>query len=194
MGTQPGGLMEHGTNKDPFDNDELLSRCIEGDDLAWRELVARYSNLVYSAAMQTGIDTDVANDVFQQVWMELHRSLDRIDNLRAVPRWLVVTTRRIAYRNAVVASRWLHDVQEDSIEPAPGADAHLVALEQRHELEVALGKISDRCERLLRMLFYSSRKSTYQEISDDMGLMSHSVGPLRTRCLRSLRKLLESEQ
>jgi RNA polymerase sigma factor (sigma-70 family) len=169
---------------------ELLEACRAGDDDAWRELVARYERLVYSAALQTGLDRDAAVDVFQQVWVELHRSLFRIRDAQALPRWLIVTARRIAYRHAVVAGRWLHDVREDLVDPNPSPDSVVVALEQRHRLEQAFAELDERCRTIVRLLFLDDRPATYDEVSKRTGLSPDSVGPTRTRCLAKLRRLL----
>ncbi|HMB70776.1 MAG TPA: sigma-70 family RNA polymerase sigma factor, partial [bacterium] len=169
---------------------ELLEACRAGDDDAWRELVERYERLVFSAALQTGLDRDAAVDVFQQVWMELHRSLFRIRDGQALPRWLIVTTRRIAYRQAVVAGRWLHDVREDLVDPNPSPDSVVVALELRQRLEHALLALDERCRIIVRLLFLDEEPATYEEVSKRTGLSPDSVGPTRSRCLAKLKKLL----
>jgi RNA polymerase sigma factor (sigma-70 family) len=174
------------------DDSALLRECQHGSEAAWKTLVARYENLVFSTALQTGLDQEVAVDVFQQVWLELHRSLLRIRDPKALPRWLIVTTRRIAYRQAVVTGRWVRDVREDMIDPTPRADATILALEQRQLLEDAMGNLDDRCREVLQMLFYSDRKVSYQELAEKTGLAEDSIGSLRTRCLKRLRAILEA--
>ncbi len=172
---------------------ELLQRCQDGDEKAWRKLVKKYQNLVFSTALSTGLDQESAVDVHQQVWIELHRSLLRIRDAQALPRWLIVTTRRISYRHAVVQGRWVNDVREDMVDPNPATDANLVALEERFQLERALETLGGRCEEVLKMFFYSDQKVTYQEVAEKTGLAEGSVGSLRQRCLDRLRKVLEEE-
>jgi RNA polymerase sigma factor (sigma-70 family) len=175
----------------PGNDSSLFLKCQAGDDAAWKELVARYENLVFSSALQTGLDEDSAADVFQQVWLELHRSLLRIRDPGAIPRWLIVTTRRIAYRHAVLKGKWVRDVREDMADPNPRADSAIAAMEQRQEIEEALGALDDRCREVLRMLFYSDRKISYQEVARRTGLSEDSIGSLRSRCLKRLRSILE---
>jgi RNA polymerase sigma factor (sigma-70 family) len=170
----------------------LLAACQSGSDAAWERLVARYENLVFSTALQAGLDRDAAVDVFQQVWIELHRSLLRIRDARALPRWLIVTTRRIAYRHAVVTGRWVTDVREDMADPTPTADVAVVELERRQQLEEGLHALGGRCEELLRLLYYTRRKVSYREIGRRLDLAEDSIGSLRTRCLARLRRILEA--
>jgi RNA polymerase sigma factor (sigma-70 family) len=172
------------------DDASLWLECQNGSESAWADLVGRYENLVYSTALQTGLDPEDAADVFQQVWLELHRSLLRIRDPKALPRWLIVTTRRIAYKHAIVAGRWVRETRDDMVDPAPGADAIVVVLEERQELEDALAALDERCEQLLRMFFYSEKKVTYKEVSERLGLSEDSIGSLRSRCLERLRRIL----
>jgi RNA polymerase sigma factor (sigma-70 family) len=169
----------------------LLLECQKGDETAWADLVGRYENLVYSTALQTGLDQEDTADVFQQVWLELHRSLLRIRDPKALPRWLIVTTRRIAYKHAVVAGRWVRDIREDVVDPAPRADSMITVLEQRQELEDAMAALDDRCRQVLMMFFYAEKKVSYREASEQLGLSEDSIGSLRSRCLERLRRLLE---
>ena len=170
---------------------ELLEQCRRGDESAWTELVSHFEALVFSTALNAGLDRDSAVDVFQQVWLEFYRSLMRIREPRAIPKWLITTTRRIAYKHAIVNRRWVHGVREDMAGEAPGADVAIEALERRHELEAALEALDQRCRQVLRLLFFSDAKVSYAEISAKMGLAENSIGSLRTRCLERLRGILE---
>lgn len=176
----------------PSDDSTLLAKCQSGDESAWKLMVERYQNLVFSTALETGLDKDSVVDVFQQVWLELHRSLLRIRDPQALPRWLIVTTRRIAYRQAVVSGRWVEDVREDMVDPSPRADSVVVALEERQAVEEALTELDSRCHEVLRLLFYSEKKVSYREVAEQTGLAEDSIGSLRKRCLERLRRIMES--
>lgn len=169
----------------------LLARCQSGDDAAWEQLVAKYERLVYSTALQTGLDRQDAADVFQQVWFEVYRSLMRIRDMKSLTRWLITTTGRLAYRHALVSRLWVREVLEDLVDPSPDAQANLDRLETLQRLESGLSRLGGRCEQLLRILFFSRPEPAYRDISRRMGLDENSVGPTRTRCLRRLRKLME---
>jgi len=169
----------------------LLRRCRRGDEKAWALLVERYENLVYSAALGTGIDRETAVDVFQQVWIEFHRSLFRIRNPRALPRWFTVTARRIAYRQAALRGRWVGELAEEILDPMPTHDATLIALENRQRLEDGLHRLQERCRELLTELFLKARRPSYEKLAERLGLKVGAIGPLRARCLQRLRKILE---
>ena len=168
----------------------LLARCLDGDETAWRMIVRRYRNLVYSTALEVGLDADDAGDVFQEVWVELHRSVSRIRNPDALPRWLMVATRRLAYKVAVRRRRSVSGVSRDLVDPATLSDEAYRALRTRQRLEEAFDLLDERCAGLLRLLFLNPDKLSYDEIAKETGLAIGSIGPIRSRCLERLKKLL----
>ena len=169
----------------------LFESCKQGDNRAWRGLVEKYENLVYSTALLTGLSEEDAGEVHQQVWVELHRSMLRIKDPKALPSWLITTTRRIAYRHAVLSRRWVSEVRENMTDPRPGPDATLLLIEQRWRLEEALGGLDERCRELLELYFFEEENASYRELAAKFSIKEDSIGSLKTRCLRRLRQLLE---
>jgi len=172
---------------------ELVARCRSGDENAWRLVVRRYQNLVYSTALDVGLDADDAGDVFQDVWLELHRSMRRIRNPEALPRWLMVATRRLSYKVATRRRRLVADVSRDLVDPGTLPDDAVEIARARHAIETALELLGGRCERLLRLLFFADDKIPYGEVSKKTGLAVGSIGPVRARCLSRLRRILEGK-
>lgn len=177
----------------PDDDDvALLSRCRQGDELAWNLLIDRYERLVWSVALRAGLDREVAVDVFQQVWLELHRSIDRIRDAKALPRWLIVSTRRLSYKLAAAGNRTVDGVLDEMVDPAALPDATVEDLDRTRWIEQGLQRLGDPCAKLLRLLFLHPRELPYQDIARRTGLAVGSIGPIRARCLTRLRRLLEA--
>src|SRR5258708_14554421 len=78
-------------------DDDLVERCLKGDQVAWKALVTRYQRLVYSVAHTLCSQPEDVSDVFQQVWMELYQHLADVRNIEALPAWLITVTRRRCY-------------------------------------------------------------------------------------------------
>ncbi|NLU75137.1 sigma-70 family RNA polymerase sigma factor [Streptomyces sp. HNM0575] len=76
-------------------------------------------------------------------------------------------------------------------EPAGGAGAEttVLAAEQRRLLAAAVARLPGPCPAVMRALF-SGRDLTYAEIADELGMSQGSVGPVRSRCLGCLRRML----
>ncbi len=183
------------THKDSDGSDDvvLVDRCRRGDERAWAQLVKKYRSLVYSAALRTGLDEEGANEVFQLVWTEVFQSLHRIRDAQALPRWLVVTSRRIAYKQALAGSKMVEGVFDDMVDPDRLPDDELESLQQRLAIEGFLDRLRKPCPQLLRLLFLNTSEPSYDEVSDALAIPIGSIGPTRSRCLNQLRRVMEEE-
>ena len=166
-------------------DNELVERCLKGDQAAWKDLVTRYQRLVYSVAHTLCPQPEDVSDVFQQVWLELYQQLANLRNIDALPAWLITVTRRRSY--ALLNSR---RGTEPLNEEMPGLTAELAHIEHEHTLERALDQLPDRCRKLIDFLYFDMREPSYLEIAEKMGMPEASIGPTRARCLEKLRKLL----
>src|SRR5918999_3475217 len=108
---------------------ELLQRYAETRcEAAFTELVSRYINFVYSAALrQVGGDAHLAQDVTQSVFIDLARKARSLSSRAVLSGWLYTSTRYAAAkavraeqrRRAREARTIMHQLpQEPSPEPA----------------------------------------------------------------------------
>ncbi|THA27288.1 sigma-70 family RNA polymerase sigma factor [Streptomyces sp. RKND-216] len=85
----------------------------------------------------------------------------------------------------VLAADGYHD-------PATAAEAPLLAAERRHVLRTAVTRLPGRCPQVLAALLDGGDR-TYREIAAASGISQGSIGPLRSRCLACLRRMLSTE-
>jgi len=165
---------------------DLIRRCIEGDQEAWKALVRRYERLIYSIALRICRDSETAADVLQQVCLELYQRLDEVRNTATLPSWIATVTRRKScdyWRSCEPAEPLLDDGSADS-------EDIFANIERQHTLERAMASLPERNRRLMQMLYMSDRDYSYQEIAQQLGMPVASIGPTRIRSLKKLRKLL----
>jgi RNA polymerase sigma-70 factor (ECF subfamily) len=74
-------------SKKPTDA-ELLARFAEGDEAAFREIVNRYKNGLYSFLRQFLNHQDMVEDTFQETFLQLFTSRDSFDTSRPLRPWL----------------------------------------------------------------------------------------------------------
>jgi RNA polymerase sigma-70 factor (ECF subfamily) len=80
----------------PLDQ-ELISGIRSGDEGSMAQLYDRYSGIVYSVALRVLNDTGVAEDVLQEVFLQLWRSPSVFDSSRgSLGAWLAVIARHRA--------------------------------------------------------------------------------------------------
>jgi RNA polymerase sigma factor (sigma-70 family) len=174
----------------------LIRECLGGDENAWSGLVDRYKNLIYSIPIKAGIPQDDAADIFQGVCLELFSNLEKIREPNALPKWLI----QVAYRKSL---QWkTNDARYSSYEgddpPEPQGLAEvphqlLISAQNEQMLRDAMDMQSDRCRKMILMLFFETPSRPYDEVAKELGLAVGSIGFIRGRCLKSLRKALEQK-
>ncbi len=165
-------------------DNELIERCIKGDQAAWKDLVTRYQRLVYSVAHALCPAGEEVSDIFQQVWLDLYQQLAELRNVEALPAWLITVTRRHMY--ALIRRQ----ASEPLDEGTPDLSQKIHQIEYEHMLERALEQLPDRCRRLIDLLYFDLNEPSYSEIAQTLGMPEASIGPTRARCLEKLRKLI----
>lgn len=177
---------------DPVEDSRLVEACLAGEPRAWESLVRRHERLVYAVARSYRLSDADLGDVFQEVFAALVSGLPRLQDSRALVRWLSSTTQRIA-RATALRRRREHAlaVNPDEIprlaanEPPVGAD--LERLEEQAMIRLALAALAPRCQRLLEALYFEEPSPAYAEISRRLGVPMGSIGPTRARCIERLR-------
>jgi RNA polymerase sigma factor (sigma-70 family) len=179
-------------------DEQLIGRCLKGDQEAWSALIDRYKNLIYSIPMKLGMHQD-AGDIFQSVCVDLLSELPRLREHRALPKWLMQTCYHKCLHYQRAADRLVELAPEgtdsDAAPPASSADdlpeQMLVQLEQEQILRDAVSELPEKCERMVRLLFFENPPRPYENIAEELGMAIGSIGAIRGRCLAYLRKHLE---
>jgi RNA polymerase sigma factor (sigma-70 family) len=79
---------------------DLLQRCREGDEVAWRELVARHTRRVFNLAYRFVGRVDEAEDLTQEIFVKVYQSLGRYRaDEGAFTTWLSTVARNQAIDN-----------------------------------------------------------------------------------------------
>jgi RNA polymerase sigma factor (sigma-70 family) len=165
----------------------MLAACLAGDERAWTMLVERYSRLVYSIALKSGLGEHDAADVVQNVFTIVLRRLESLQHPDRFTAWLITTTHRESWRYRKTQRELSFEDGVDPIDPDPAAETLVVAWEHASLTHQALQQVGERCRRLLTMLFLREDRPGYEEIAADLGIAVGSIGPIRARCLKSLR-------
>jgi RNA polymerase sigma factor (sigma-70 family) len=175
---------------------DLISACRDGEEEAWDALVARYERLVYTIPSRYGLTPAEINDVFQSVWLALLKNLENLRQPDRIAAWLVTTTRRecwerrrgVNYEKVITSDLDDQIVRAKSEEPSPD---EIVATYEKHEaLRRAMDQMDSRCRRLLRLLYFDPSIPSYADVATKLNMPIGSIGPLRARCLKKLRKIL----
>ncbi len=167
----------------------LVMRARNGDELAWDALVERYAPLIWSLCRRYRLDAADADDVGQNVWLQLVNQLGKIRDPAALPGWLATTTRRECRR--VLDRAQAHAaMQAPDAENIPDDQAstlgQVLAAERHTALREAFAHLPPCCQQLIALLI-KDPPVPYAEISARLGIPVGSIGPNRRRCLDKLR-------
>jgi RNA polymerase sigma factor (sigma-70 family) len=181
--------------KSTWENKRLVRGCLGGDEAAWDAFLNKYKNLIYSIPIKYGFSPDDASDIFQAVCMDVIRELSKLREPDALPKWLIQLTSHRCFHWKRDQQRYVStdfDQQvEAADEPTPLRDELLAEAEQEQILREAVASLPDRCQQLVRMLFFDSAVRPYAEVARSLGLATGSIGFIRQRCLEKLRRKLE---
>jgi RNA polymerase sigma factor (sigma-70 family) len=180
-------------------DEQLISLCLKGDQEAWSALIDRYKNLIYSIPIKLGMYQDAA-DIFQSVCVDLLSELQRLREHRALPKWLMQTCYHKCLHYQRAAERIVELAPEGSKSDGANRESSslnelpehlLVQLEQEQILRDAILQLPQQCERMVRLLFFEIPPRPYENVAEELGMATGSIGAIRARCLASLKKQLK---
>ena len=180
----------------PSSDERLIALCLKGDQQAWADLVDKYKNLIYSIPIKLGMYDDAA-DIFQSVCLDLLSDLPKLREPKALPKWLmqVCYHKCLEHRTRARKQVQLEDEDAENLPADQSASAlpeeMLAQLEREKMVRDVVCGLSQRCERMVRMLFFETPPRPYQDIAKELGIATGSIGFIRGRCLDRLRKQLE---
>jgi RNA polymerase sigma factor (sigma-70 family) len=180
-----------------WSNTRIVAECLAGDERAWSALLDRYKNLIYSIPLRYGTPHQDAADIFQAVCLDLFNELPRLRDAEALQGWLIRVTTHKCYH---WKRRQIH--QESDLN---GGDAGnlcdvqaippdvLAEIEREQVVREAIGQLPPRCREMIELLFFEHPPMPYSEVARRLKLATGSIGFIRGRCLKRLRKHLEEK-
>ncbi|MFF2304557.1 sigma-70 family RNA polymerase sigma factor [Streptomyces sp. NPDC058128] len=138
------------------------------------------------------------SDLEQAVWLRL---LEQLRDTGSAPErpaeWLRRAVRAEARRARRTSDRerpYRDEPGHDpgTSEPQGSPESSLMAAEGRRTLRAAVTRTPGRCPRVLTAML-DPEDPTYREIAGELGISQGSLGPMRSRCLGCLRRMLAAE-
>ena len=176
-------------------DERLVSECLNGNQEAWSALIDKYKNLIYSVPIKLRMYDD-APDIFQAVCVDLLAGLKQVREPRALPKWLMKATyhkclqfRRKAENNVSLTNEAGEELPLISEQPLP--ERMMAELEKEQMVRDTISQLNARCAEMVRLLFYENPPRPYQEVARKLDIATGSIGFIRGRCLKKLKKQLE---
>jgi RNA polymerase sigma factor (sigma-70 family) len=168
----------------------------DGNTSRMGDLVRMLTPILWHTARASRLDPATAEDVLQTVWLALVRKADTITEPLALLQWMVVTTKREAWRvarsQAKVRSEDMEAPSTFDKETIDPVEDEVVRGETQNRLWYHISQLPERCRALLRVIAFADRPD-YAELAKALGMPQGSIGPTRGRCLAKLRLLLAND-
>jgi len=164
----------------PAEPDALIERCLRGDQEAWEQIVRQYWRRVFNVAYKFVGRHDEAEDLTQDVFLKVFKSLGTFDRRANFQTWLVSVSRNLCidhYRSVRKERETIdRDVNADDLSPASRDVSAHVALE-RHDLAQELRRALQELPETLRtaVVMRDIQELSYQEIADRLQLPEGTV-------------------
>jgi RNA polymerase sigma-70 factor (ECF subfamily) len=182
----------------------LVRRCIAGDSAAWEEIVQTYNRRIYNICYRFAGSGDDAEDLTQEVFIKMYRTLPSYDSSKgAFVTWVTTITRNLLVdhfrktkqdrlTDSIDASSEHEDslplseqIQDQSAPP----DAHVRGREVKEAVHAALAKLSPELREalILRVL----QDMDYREIATVLKVPEGTVKSRINRGRAELARLLQ---
>jgi len=170
---------------------DLVSAARNGEGAAWATLVERFGPLVFSVTRKFRLSPADCEDVSQVVWLRLWEHMDGLREPKALPGWIVVTTRHEALR-VIGMHRRTYEVDPsvlsvlDLDDGGQDVDESLLGRERTSAVRDGLAELGPGQRRLL-LLLHAEPRPSYHQIGALLGMPVGSIGPSRARYIEKLR-------
>jgi len=182
----------------PLSDVELVARFKEGDRDAYGQIVQRYQDRVFTMAFRWMGDRQIAEEVAQDVFLALFRSLGRFRGESLLSTWIYRVVANHCKNRRMYQYRRHHD-KHDALQgtsntedapfrqlpdPGPGTDAPLQTAQAGQQVQQALGKLDEEQRHII--VLRDIQDLSYDEISEILDLPR---GTVKSRLHRARAKL-----
>ncbi len=160
--------------------DDLIERCLRGDQLAWNDIVRQHWRKVFNLAYKFVGRHDEAEDLTQEIFLKIFKALHTFDRRANFQTWLISISRNLCidhYRSVRKERETMaRDVDAADLSPVSHERSPYGHVEQndlRHLIRVGLAElpVALRQAVVLRDL----QDFSYQEIAERLGLPEGTV-------------------
>jgi RNA polymerase sigma-70 factor (ECF subfamily) len=182
----------------PDEIETLIQRCLQGDQAAWERIVRQYWRRVFNVAYKFVGKHDEAEDLTQDIFLKIFRSLDTFDRRANFQTWRISVSRNLCLDHYLcvrtVRQRIDREVDANELTPAAAEPGPIAALEQRDRVSLLRAALLALPETLrTAVVMRDIQELSYQEIAERLelpeGTVKSRINRGRTELARQIRKL-----
>ena len=171
--------------------DELIERCLAGDERAWERIVTQHRRRVFNVAYKFVGRHDLAEDLTQEVFLKIFKALDTFDRRANFQTWLISVSRNLCidHYRSVRKERELVDRNVDAEDVAPvSREPDAFAALERGDRRALLHRALEQLPETLRtaVVMRDIQEHAYRDIARALDLPE---GTVKSRINRGRREL-----
>lgn len=183
--------------------DALIQRCLGGDQVAWEEIVRQHRRKVFNIAYKFTGRHDEAEDLTQDIFLKIFKSLHTFDRRANFQTWLVSVSRNLCidhYRSVRKERETIdRDINAADLTPAAPGQSALAQLEQQDRVELLRRAMAGLSKDLREAVTKRDlMELSYQEIADQLhlpeGTVKSRINRGRTELARQIQRLREQDE
>ena len=172
---------------------DLIARCQQGDEQAFRELVEQYKNLVFGVIARSNVEASRVEDLAQEVFLKIHRGLPYFRGEARLATWIFrIVLNMLSQESA--KRRASREVALDSELPSHEPRSHDRSpsdLELRDRLEKAMARLPANYRLLIAAHYLKDVK--YEDLAEALDIPIGTVKTHLHRAKKQLRDFLETD-
>ena len=181
--------------------DALIQRCLAGDQQAWEDIVRLHRRKVFNIAYKFTGKQDEAEDLTQDIFLKIFRSLHTFDRRANFQTWLISVSRNLCidHYRSVRKERETIDrgVDPSTLAPTSKEPGPVAVLEQRDRVVLLREALRGLPETLrTAVLLRDIHELSYQEIADRLhlpeGTVKSRINRGRTELARQVQRLRQT--
>jgi RNA polymerase sigma factor (sigma-70 family) len=182
----------------PESIETLIQRCLQGDQAAWEAVVRQHWRKVFNVAYKFVGKHDEAEDLAQDIFLKVFKSLNTFDRRANFQTWLVSVSRNLCidhYRSVRKERQTIdRNVDANELSPASPDVGPIAALEQRDRVLLLRQALATLPETLrTAVVMRDIQELSYQEIADQLhlpeGTVKSRINRGRTELARQIKTL-----
>jgi len=182
----------------PESIEALIQRCLKGDQQAWEAIVRQYRRKVFNVAYKFVGRHDEAEDLTQDIFLKIFKSLNTFDSRANFQTWLISVSRNLCidhYRSVRKERETIdRNIDASVLSPVSKTQSQMSMMEQRDRVELlreALGALPKtlRTAVLLRDIQELSYHEIAQKLKLPEGTVKSRINRGRNELARQIRKL-----
>ena len=180
------------------DTEALIQRCLRGDQAAWEKIVRLHWRRVFNVAYKFVGKHDLAEDLTQDIFLKVFKSLSTFDRRANFQTWLISVSRNLCidhYRSVRKERQTIdREVDANELSPAAAEPGPIATLEQRDRVTL-LREALAALPATLRMavIMRDIQELSYQDIATRLdlpeGTVKSRINRGRTELARQVRRL-----